>query len=223
MRQSARSSSRFCSALPSHKASPRAFIPTWRRTRATITQPRKTARPSTHGLGEGPAEGFVVGHRQLPLSDKRGRALHSPQAFRHGRTQESRVTPPSPPQVAQSDSQPTLGHDSRSSSNAGASASSAETLPSTQGATLLPPVAASVASNVGAAGGGPGDDIARLGDLRRRRWRGYDEKAVMVVGIMEFRDDKVVRERIHFGDPGSRRLGAPNGSSGSTFGSRTRR
>jgi hypothetical protein len=29
----------------------------------------------------------------------------------------------------------------------------------------------------------------------------YDDQTVMVVGIMEFRDDKVVRERIYFGDP----------------------
>jgi hypothetical protein len=29
----------------------------------------------------------------------------------------------------------------------------------------------------------------------------YDEQPVMVVGIMEFRDGKVVRERIYFGDP----------------------
>jgi hypothetical protein len=29
----------------------------------------------------------------------------------------------------------------------------------------------------------------------------YDDQPVMAVGIMEFRDDKVVRERIYFGDP----------------------
>ena len=29
----------------------------------------------------------------------------------------------------------------------------------------------------------------------------YDEKPVMVVGIMEFRDGKVIRERIYFGEP----------------------
>jgi hypothetical protein len=29
----------------------------------------------------------------------------------------------------------------------------------------------------------------------------YDERPVMAVGIMEFRDGKVVRERIYFGDP----------------------
>jgi hypothetical protein len=29
----------------------------------------------------------------------------------------------------------------------------------------------------------------------------YDDQPVMVVGIMEFRDHKVVRERIYFGDP----------------------
>jgi hypothetical protein len=29
----------------------------------------------------------------------------------------------------------------------------------------------------------------------------YDDKPVLAVGIMEFRDDKVVRERIYFGDP----------------------
>ena len=28
----------------------------------------------------------------------------------------------------------------------------------------------------------------------------YEDQPVMVVGIMEFRDDKVVRERIYFGD-----------------------
>ena len=28
----------------------------------------------------------------------------------------------------------------------------------------------------------------------------YDDRPVMVVGLMEFRDDKVVRERIYFGD-----------------------
>ena len=51
----------------------------------------------------------------------------------------------------------------------------------------------------------------------------YDDQTVMVVGIMEFRDDKVVRERIYFGDPWTRRPGARNGSSGSTLWSRTRR
>jgi hypothetical protein len=29
----------------------------------------------------------------------------------------------------------------------------------------------------------------------------YDDEPVMAVGIMEFRDDKVVSERIYFGDP----------------------
>jgi hypothetical protein len=29
----------------------------------------------------------------------------------------------------------------------------------------------------------------------------YDERPVLAVGIMEFRDGKVVRERIYFGDP----------------------
>ena len=29
----------------------------------------------------------------------------------------------------------------------------------------------------------------------------YDDRPVMAIGIMEFRDDKVVRERIYFGDP----------------------
>ena len=28
----------------------------------------------------------------------------------------------------------------------------------------------------------------------------YDDRSVMVVGLMEFRDDKVVRERIYFGE-----------------------
>jgi SnoaL-like domain len=104
------------------------------------------------------------------------------------------------------------------------------------------------ASNVGAAGGGPEDDIVRASEIYAddavvewpqggERLRGkaniiafrstyparqqfelrritgchdlwvneytirYDDKPVMVVGIMEFRDDKVVRERIYFGDP----------------------
>ena len=104
------------------------------------------------------------------------------------------------------------------------------------------------ASNVGAAGGAPEDDIARASELyaddavvewpqggERVRGRAtiiafrstyparmefdihritgsgdlwvneytirYDDRAVMVVGIMEFRDEKVVRERIYFGDP----------------------
>ena len=104
------------------------------------------------------------------------------------------------------------------------------------------------ASNVGAAGGGPGDDIVRASEIYAddavvewpqggERLRGkaniiafrstyparqqfelhrttgchdlwvneytirYDDQPVMVVGIMEFRDEKVVRERIYFGDP----------------------
>jgi hypothetical protein len=104
------------------------------------------------------------------------------------------------------------------------------------------------ASNVGAAGGAPGDDIVRASEIYAddavvewpqggERLRGkaniiefrstyparqqfevrritgcnnlwvneytirYDDTPVMVVGIMEFRDDKVVRERIYFGDP----------------------
>ena len=103
------------------------------------------------------------------------------------------------------------------------------------------------ASNVGAAGGAPGDDIARASEIYAddavlewpqggERVRGkaniiafrstyparqrfelqrttgchdlwvneytirYDDQPVMVVGIMEFRDEKVVRERIYFGD-----------------------
>ena len=103
------------------------------------------------------------------------------------------------------------------------------------------------ASNVGVAGGGPGDDIARASEiyaddavvewpqggerlrgkaniiamrstyptrqrfeLQRTTGRGdlwvneytirYDDQLVMVVGIMEFRGGKVVRERIYFGD-----------------------
>lgn len=103
------------------------------------------------------------------------------------------------------------------------------------------------ASNVGAAGGGPDDDIARASEIYAddavvewpqggERLRGkekiigfrstylarqqfelhrttgsgdlwvneytitYDDKPLMVVGIMEFRDGKVVRERIYFGD-----------------------
>jgi SnoaL-like domain len=104
------------------------------------------------------------------------------------------------------------------------------------------------ASNVGAAGGAPGDEIARASDIYAddavlewpqggERIRGkasivafrssyparqeftlerttgchdlwvneytirYDDQMVLVVGIMEFRDEKVVRERIYFGDP----------------------
>jgi hypothetical protein len=104
------------------------------------------------------------------------------------------------------------------------------------------------ASNVGAAGGAPEDDIARASEIYAdeavvewpqggERLRGkeaiigfrstyparqqfelhrttgchdlwvneytirYDDKAVMVVGIMEFRGEQVVRERIYFGDP----------------------
>jgi hypothetical protein len=104
------------------------------------------------------------------------------------------------------------------------------------------------ASNVAAAGGGPGDDIARASEIYAddavvewpqggERLRGkaniigfrstyparqqfelhrttgchdlwvneytirYDDQPVMVVGIMEFRDGKVVRERIYFGEP----------------------
>jgi hypothetical protein len=104
------------------------------------------------------------------------------------------------------------------------------------------------ASNVGSAGGAPGDDIARASEIYAddavlewpqggERIRGkaniigfrstyparqhfelhrttgchnlwvneytirYDDRPVMVVGIMEFRDEKVVRERIYFGDP----------------------
>jgi ketosteroid isomerase-like protein len=102
------------------------------------------------------------------------------------------------------------------------------------------------ASNVGAPGGGPDDDIAGASEIYAddavvewpqggERLRGkaniiafrstypahqqfelhrttgsgdlwvneytirYDDEAVMVVGIMEFRDGKVVRERIYFG------------------------
>jgi hypothetical protein len=104
------------------------------------------------------------------------------------------------------------------------------------------------ASNVGAAGGAPGDEIDRATDIYAddavvewpqggERLRGkanivafrstyparqefevrritgsgdvwvneytirYDGRPVMVTGIMEFRDEKVVRERIYFGDP----------------------
>ena len=45
----------------------------------------------------------------------------------------------------------------------------------------------------------------------------YDDRPVMAVGIMEFRGDKVVRERIYFGESWSRRRGAPSGSSGSVL------
>jgi SnoaL-like domain len=104
------------------------------------------------------------------------------------------------------------------------------------------------ASNIGAAGGAPSDDIARASEIYAddavvewpqggERLRGkaniiafrstyptrqrfelhrttgcrdlwvneytirYDDQSVMVVGIMQFRGDKVVRERIYFGDP----------------------
>jgi hypothetical protein len=104
------------------------------------------------------------------------------------------------------------------------------------------------ASSIGAAGGGPGDDIARASEIYAddavvewpqggERVRGkaniiafrsayparqqfqlhrttgchdlwineytirYDDQPVMAVGIMEFRDGKVVRERIYFGGP----------------------
>lgn len=72
------------------------------------------------------------------------------------------------------------------------------------------------------AGGGPADDIARASKIYAddavlewpqggERIRGkagitafrsaYDDRPVMAVGIMEFRDGKVVRERIYFGEP----------------------
>jgi hypothetical protein len=104
------------------------------------------------------------------------------------------------------------------------------------------------ASNISAAGGGPGDQIARASEIYAddavvewpqggERIRGkaniiafrsayparqefqvhrtigcedlwvneytirYDDRPVMAVGIMEFRDGKVVRERIYFGEP----------------------
>ena len=104
------------------------------------------------------------------------------------------------------------------------------------------------ASSVGAAGGGPEDDIARASEIyaedavvewpqsgERLRGRAnivgfrsayparqefelhrvigsgdlwvneytirYDGRPVMAVGIMEFRGDEVVRERIYFGEP----------------------
>jgi hypothetical protein len=104
------------------------------------------------------------------------------------------------------------------------------------------------ASDVGAPGGGPGDEIARASEIYAddavvewpqggERLRGkaniigfrsayparqefelhrttgchdlwvneytirYDERPVMAVGIMEFRDGKVARERIYFGEP----------------------
>src|SRR3954469_6826450 len=125
------------------------------------------------------------------------------------------------------------------------------------------------ASNIGAAGGAPGDDIARASEIYAdeavvewpqggERLRGkaniiafrstyptrqqfelhritgchdlwineytirYDDRSVMVVGLMEFRDDKVVRERIYFASPGRRRPGARSGSSCSTLWSRIR-
>ena len=103
-------------------------------------------------------------------------------------------------------------------------------------------------SNVGAAGGGTGDEISRASEIYAddavvewpqggERLRGkaniigfrstyparqefevrrisgchdlwvneytirYEDKPVMCVGIMEFRDGKVIRERIYFGEP----------------------
>ena len=104
------------------------------------------------------------------------------------------------------------------------------------------------ASNISAAGGGAGDEVARASEIYAddavlewpqggERIRGkaniigfrstypsrqefelhrtvgchdlwvneytirYDDKPVMVVGIMEFRGGKVIRERIYFGEP----------------------
>jgi SnoaL-like protein len=104
------------------------------------------------------------------------------------------------------------------------------------------------ASDVGAAGGAPGDQVVRASEIYANdavvewpqggeRLRGkaaiigfrstyparqrfelhrttgchdlwvneytihYEDRPVMVVGIMEFRDGRVVRERIYFGDP----------------------
>ena len=104
------------------------------------------------------------------------------------------------------------------------------------------------ASHIGAAGGGPADDVVRAAEIYAddavvewpqggERLRGkaniiefrstyparmrfevhrisgchdlwvneytihYGDRPVMAVGIMEFRDGKVVRERIYFGDP----------------------
>lgn len=45
----------------------------------------------------------------------------------------------------------------------------------------------------------------------------YDERPYRVVGIMEFRDGEVGRERIHFGESSERRPGGHNGSSGWTL------
>jgi hypothetical protein len=44
----------------------------------------------------------------------------------------------------------------------------------------------------------------------------YGNHPTFVVGIMEFRDGKVVRERIYFGDPWEPPGGARRGSSSST-------
>src|SRR5215216_6252029 len=82
------------------------------------------------------------------------------------------------------------------------------------------------ASNIGTAGGGPDDNITLASEIYAddavlewpqggERIRGkaniiavrseytirYDDRPVNVVGIMEFRDGKVIRERIYFGEP----------------------
>ena len=78
------------------------------------------------------------------------------------------------------------------------------------------------ASNIGAPGGAPADDIARASEIAATTfWVNeytirYDDRPVMVVGIMEFRDEQVVRERIYFGDSWQPPACAPGGSSGST-------
>ena len=107
------------------------------------------------------------------------------------------------------------------------------------------------ASNIAAAGGGPGDEIARASEIYAddavlewpqggERVRGkaniiafrstyparqqfelhrisgchdlwvneytirYDDRPVMAVGIMEFGDERIVRQRIYVGEPSSR-------------------
>jgi DNA-binding MarR family transcriptional regulator len=68
-----------------------AFIPTWNREKATITQPRKTARLAPHALGERPAEGTTC-LRQRLRSCSRLQRSHSP-VVPSGRERPSRSRP----------------------------------------------------------------------------------------------------------------------------------
>jgi hypothetical protein len=64
-----------------------AFIPTWNREKATITQPRKTARLAPHALGERPAEGIPPAYASGcgRAAGSRGRTRRSSQAVASGR------------------------------------------------------------------------------------------------------------------------------------------